>query len=219
MRQLGVFAKYWQPGAVKTRLAASIGHLAAARLHRQCVRTILARAAGLAERRTLMVTPPERLAEFARFAGAAWEVEPQSTGDLGSRMRHYFETSFARGATQVLLIGSDSPTLPVAHLERAFESLARHAVVLGPARDGGYYLVGAAGQPPPIFDGVAWSSDAVWRQTVERLAAARCAFDELPEWYDVDTLDDLQRLRAELETMFPRDDVYEELRREVQAAL
>ncbi|HUY37019.1 MAG TPA: TIGR04282 family arsenosugar biosynthesis glycosyltransferase [Pirellulales bacterium] len=213
-----MFAKFWQPGAVKTRLAASVGPLAAARLHRACLRTVLARTCTLAERRTLMVTPPERLAEFASFAGAAWNVEPQSSGDLGARMRHYFETSFAHGAARVVLIGSDSPTLPVAHIERAFDLLGRHAVVLGPASDGGYYLVGAAAKSPPIFDGVAWSSGEVWRRTVEQLAAAGCSYAELPEWYDIDTYDDLLRLRAELAAMNPRDDVYQALRREVSTA-
>jgi len=211
MRQLGVFAKYWQPGTVKTRLAVSVGPEAAACLHRACVRTVLRRTCALSDRRALLVTPPESIVEFASFAGAAWDVESQSSGDLGARMRHYFEASFSRGATEVVLIGSDSPTLPVVYIERAFELLGRHAVVLGPASDGGYYLIGAAGNAPPVFDGVAWGGDTVWRQTVERLSAAGCSYAELPSWYDVDTIDDLRRLHAELSAMNPRDQIFEDL--------
>ncbi|HVC92329.1 MAG TPA: TIGR04282 family arsenosugar biosynthesis glycosyltransferase [Pirellulales bacterium] len=215
MRQLGVFAKYWRPGTVKTRLAASIGPEAAACLHRACVRTVITRTCTMAARRALVVAPPESLAEFARFAGAAWNVESQSSGDLGERMRRFFEASFARGASEVVLIGSDSPTLPLEYIERAFELLGRHPVVVGPACDGGYYLIGAMGKPPPVFDGVAWGSDAVWRQTVERLTAAGCSHAELPRWYDIDTIDDLRRLHAELSAMNPRDQAYEALWREV----
>jgi hypothetical protein len=218
MRQLGVFAKYWQPGMVKTRLAASIGDLAAARFHRECVRTILARTCTQAEQRVLMVTPPDRLDEFSALADGNWTVLPQPAGDLGSRMRHYFETSFAGGAAQVVLIGSDSPTLPAAYIERAFELLNRHDVVLGPASDGGYYLLATRRAAPPIFDGVAWGSDSVLRQTAQRLAAARLEYCELPPWYDVDTIDDLRRLRAELNSMQPRPEYYESLWREIESA-
>jgi rSAM/selenodomain-associated transferase 1 len=216
MRQLGVFAKYWQPGGVKTRLAASIGQRAAARFHRECVRTILARTRTLAVHRVLMVDPPVRLAEFTEFAGNDWNVLPQSAGDLGARMRQYFDTAFAGGAAQVVLIGSDSPTLPLEYIERAFDRLSRRAVVLGPANDGGYYLLAARRAAPPIFDGVEWGSDRVLRETVERLNAAGCSYCELPPWYDVDTIDDLRRLRAELASMEPRPNEFAALWREIQ---
>src|SRR5207245_1186739 len=103
VRDLGIFAKYWEPGAVKTRLAATVGAEAAARLQREFVRTIAARTGALADRRAFVVTPPERLAEFATLAGPQWSVKRQSSGDLGARMRNYFQTSFADGATYAVL--------------------------------------------------------------------------------------------------------------------
>jgi hypothetical protein len=200
-RQLGIFARFWQPGQVKTRLAAGLGDSAAAALYRSFVQTLVERFGNMPGRRVLAVTPDDRAGEFGGVAGSQWQVEPQGPGELASRMRRYFEKAFAAGMREVVLIGSDSPTLPRRHVELAFELLNEHEVVLGPSADGGYYLVGAACRVPPIFDGVAMSTPAVWQQTVDRLNAAACSFGRLPEWYDIDTLDDLRRLRAELGQM------------------
>ena len=82
----------------------------------------------------------------------------------------------------MVLIGSDSPTMPAQFIDDAFAALDSDPVVLGPSRDGGYYLVGAAGQVPPIFTEIDWSTPAVWRQTVDRLGKAGCRFAELPPW-------------------------------------
>ena len=198
MRQLGIFAKHPQPGRVKTRLAATIGDEPACRLYRAFVETLLARFAGVADRRVLVFSPPERRAEFEPLAGQSWQLAEQSAGDLGQRMRRHFEDAFDDGASRVVLLGSDSPTLPVEYVERAFDLLKEVPVVLGPSDDGGYYLIGAAGRVPLIFDDIAWSSEGVWEQTIRRLRALGRDFRELPSWYDVDDEDDLRRLRKEL---------------------
>ena len=198
MRQLGIFAKYPQPGRVKTRLAASIGDESACRLYRAFVETLLARFAHVGNQRVLAFSPPERRAEFEALGGPCWQLAEQSTGDLGQRMQRYFKDAFERGASRVVLLGSDSPTLPVEYVERAFRLLKEVPVVLGPSDDGGYYLIGAAGQVPPIFDDIAWSSEAVWGQTTNRLRSLGQDFRELPPWYDVDDEEDLRRLKNEL---------------------
>lgn len=198
MRQLGIFAKYPQPGRVKTRLAASIGDEPACRLYRAFVETLLARFSDVADRRILAFSPPERRAEFEALAGRCWQLAEQSAGDLGQRMQRYFKDAFERGASRVVLLGSDSPTLPVEYVEQAFELLNKISVVLGPSDDGGYYLIGAAERVPPIFDDIAWSSEAVWEQTTNRLRSLGQDFRELPPWYDVDDEKDLRRLRDEL---------------------
>jgi len=200
-RQLGIFARFWEPGKVKTRLAARLGDAATAALYRRFVETLAERLGDMPGRRVLAVTPDDRAGEFGEVAGSQWRVEPQGPGELAARMRRYFEKAFAAGMRKAVLIGSDSPTLPRRHVELAFELLHEHEVVLGPSADGGYYLVGAACRVPPIFDGIAMSRPAVWQQTVDRLNAAACSFGRLPDWYDVDTLDDLRRLRAELGQM------------------
>ncbi len=198
MNQLGIFAKYWQAGAVKTRLASAIGPAAASHVYRHFIITLLRRFGQLADRRILAFWPPDKRSEFTTLAGDDWLCVEQAAGDLGARMRHYFETAFAEGARRVVLLGSDSPTLPVAYVQRAFQQLETTPVVLGPTPDGGYYLVGASNEVPPIFDGINWSTPAVWRQTVARLEDKSCPFAQLPEWYDVDELNDLHRLRGEL---------------------
>ncbi len=199
MNQLGVFAKYWLPGAVKTRLAAVVGPRRASQLYLAFLEALLRRCESLDARRTLVYSPESRSGEFQELVGqSSWTLRPQGGGDLGRRLERYLSASFASGAQRVAVIGSDSPNLPLDYVRQAFERLRDHPVVLGPASDGGYYLVGASGAVPPIFDDITWSTDSVWRQTTARLERARIPFAELPAWYDVDDANDLARLRAEL---------------------
>lgn len=219
MLQLGVFAKYWAPGEVKTRLAAAIGEIPAARLHRVFLETLLRRFAGVGDRRVLAYSPAARAAEFAALNAPGWSLESQGDGDLGQRMQAYFRSAFAAGATRVVLIGSDSPTVPEEVIQMAFEALKDRRAVLGPATDGGYYLVGAAEAVPPIFDRMAWSQPAVWAQTVERLQGNDWDFAVLSGWYDVDEVSDLEQLARELEEQHRGDAAFEELRQATAQAL
>ena len=198
MNCFGMFAKFWQPGQVKTRLADRIGAAAAARVYRFFVLTLLSRFETVADRRLLCFAPPERGREFTELAEPHWTAVPQSAGDLGVRMSAFFQQTLVSGADRVVLIGSDSPTLPTSYVAQAFDLLAEHDVVLGPTPDGGYYLIGARGTTPPVFENVAWSTPDVFQQTTERLRAAGLTYQELPSWYDVDELQDLFRLRDEL---------------------
>jgi uncharacterized protein len=209
-RQFGIFAKYWTPGQVKTRLAADVGDEAAALLHRACLETLLRRFWDLDARRVLAFTPAGRAADFAALveslhsSGGAlcsalhWQLEPQSSGDLGAKMDNYFKSAFATGMQRVVLIGSDSPTLPESFVVDAFDRLAENDAVLGPTGDGGYYLIGLSRLVPRLFDKISWSTSAVWPQTLDRLQAVLCSHHVLPLWDDVDTLADLARLRTEL---------------------
>ncbi len=198
-RQLGVFAKYWKPGRVKTRLAKTEGDVRAAELYRIFLQATLRRFSDCDCRRLLVYTPVERRDEFERLANDNWELEPQAVGDLGERMQQYFRASFNLGSTKVLLVGSDSPTLPRSRIDAAFQLLDDCEVVLGPTEDGGYYLIGSTREIPEMFDGIAWSTPQVWSQTVERLRAASVRFRALDVWYDVDDRASLDRLRDELE--------------------
>ena len=195
---LGVFAKYWEPGAVKTRLAATIGQAVAAEICRAFTTTVLVRLREAANAHVIGFDPPQQRAAFTKLGGRHWGLWPQPAGDLGFRMRTFFE--LALGSVQpVVLVGSDSPDLPVAFLERAFAALQSHDVVLGPTRDGGYYLIGAAGKVPPVFEGISWSNDQVWQQTLRRLDEAHLSWHQLPEWYDVDDEQDLNDLLVRLD--------------------
>ena len=219
MRQLAIFAKYWEPGQVKTRLAPAIGARAASRLYRACLTALLRRFAASAEQLRLIYAPADRHVEFANLAGAAWQLRAQGEGDLGQRMARHLAAALQAGAKRVVLIGSDSPDLPSEYIAQAFDALKRSPVVLGPTADGGYYLVGVSGTVPPIFSGIAWSSPAVWSQTLRGLEQAGCPYTVLPEWYDVDEAADLVRLRDELAAQGPLEQPLQELLTAVRNAL
>jgi hypothetical protein len=217
MQKLGIFAKYWEAGQVKTRLAETEGAVRAAALYREFLRTSLQRFSGSTEKCVLAFTPRDRRNEFADLAGDDWELQTQADGDLGQRMKHFFAEAFHGGARQVVLIGSDTPTMPLDILRQAFAALDAPGVVLGPTSDGGYYLVGASRVVPDIFDGISWSTENVWTQTTERLTAADVAFHELPMWYDIDDRESLARLRQELTGHLPQDQDFADLRQVVLA--
>lgn len=194
--RVAVFAKAPVAGLVKTRLIPLLGAEGAAALHERLVRHAMAIAVaadvGPVE---LWCAPDERhpfFAGFARAAGVALRV--QVGADLGERMRHAFDTALSEGAAMVL-IGSDCPAMGAIDVRRAVAALATHDVVLVPAEDGGYVLVGAARPVPSMFDGIDWGSDAVMTQTRERLAAAGARFCELPELWDVDRPADYTRMQ------------------------
>ncbi len=198
MNLLALFAKHWEPGQVKTRLAARLGHDCASEIYLAFLHSLLERLAAAGDQRWLVYTPSNSRAAFQQLAGSSWRLVPQSAGDLGQRMAALFGQAFAAGAQHVVLIGSDCPTLPDVHIEQAFELLNRVAVVLGPATDGGYCLIGASGRVPPIFAGVDWSTDRVCEQTLAHLQSAELPYACLPPWHDIDTPEDLERLRHEL---------------------
>ncbi len=217
---LAIFAKFWQPGAVKTRLAETIGSAAAAAVYREFLRTLLVRFASIATSRELVFTPGDRLAEFRSLAPQAWQLAEQGTGDLGQRMARFFERAFASGRSSVVLIGSDSPTMPSACVGQAFDALEHHSVVLGPCEDGGYYLVGARGdRVPPIFFDINWSTGQVLQQTIARLEQNNIHHAILPTWYDIDSEADLRRLYDELAHVTTKDPIWATLRHQAGSAL
>ena len=119
---------------------------------------------------------------------------PQSGATLGERLGDTLARLLSR-FSPVVMIGSDGPDLPAAFLTRAFDLLRdRIDVVLGPANDGGYYLIGMRSMQPALFERIDWSTDAVAQQTRERAGEAALNLAELPQWHDLDTVADLRAL-------------------------
>ncbi len=200
MTELLLFAKFWEPGRVKTRLAQVIGEAAAAATYRLFVDACLKRLAATGESRTVVFWPPEEREVFERVAiHQGWQCQPQAPGDLGDRMH--------AAAEAVVLLGSDSPNLPVEYVRRAIELLQQADIVLGPAADGGYYLFATRLNRRELFEGVEWSSSRVLEQTLERIhhLQPRPQWALLPAWYDVDEDADLRRLWADLRRMPPSE--------------
>jgi rSAM/selenodomain-associated transferase 1 len=194
-----MFAKRPVAGQVKTRLAAAVSPEWAAQVAEAFLRDAVCRLGHLADRRFLAFAPDDSETYFSAVAGDRFALVPQGDGDLGQRMARFFERVLARDGP-VVLLGTDSPTLPLAFVEQAFAALERADVVLGPATDGGYYLLGSR-RLPPIFDGIAWSGSRVLEDTVARLRERNWRLALLPPWYDVDTPDDWQVLRGHVAAM------------------
>ncbi|MFP6614282.1 MAG: TIGR04282 family arsenosugar biosynthesis glycosyltransferase [Pirellulales bacterium] len=215
MQQLGIFAKYWEAGQVKTRLAKTEGSARAAALYHEFLRTSLQRFAGVADKSVVAYTPGDRRDDFANLAGGDWELRRQSDGDLGQRMQHFFHDALRDRDGRVVLVGADTPTLPLELINEAFAALDTHRAVLGPTTDGGYYLVGLSRCLPEIFDGIPWSTAAVWSQTVAQLEAFDIPFYRLAAWYDVDDHQSFAQLRQELTGQLAHDSKFADLRQVV----
>jgi hypothetical protein len=121
----------------------------------------------------------------------------QGGGSLGDRIEAAFTEGLGAAETMIL-IGSDSPTLPSNLLLRGLQLLEQHEAVLGPTPDGGYYLIGFQRGAIPSLKGVKWSTTSTYQDTIERIMAADLSYATLPPWYDVDTPEDLRLLQAHL---------------------
>lgn len=198
---LVIFAKAPIPGQVKTRLCPPLTPDEAATLHGSFVLDLLERTKLAAAKFTLRIDrylacAPSSDHVFFKIMEERQGVKllDQVGEDLGARMPHAFETLFAKGYQRVLLVGTDVPSLPLEHYQQAVALLETHDLVLGPALDGGYYLIGLTRPAPELFAGIAWSTDRVLAATQEKAAQLGLRTALLPAWRDVDTLDDLRAL-------------------------
>ncbi len=187
--------KFPEPGRVKTRLAAEIGDELAAEVCRYFISQTFACVKSLAEVTPFVAYTPEKKAEeFQRmFPGEQRWFAQISSPDFGARLRHAIQTVLQQDYQAVITIGSDSPSLPPAYLKEAAEAMATHDLVLGPAEDGGYYLIGLKAAPAGLFEGIAWSTEKVLQQTLAAAEQLGLRVHLLPEWYDIDDLPALHR--------------------------
>ena len=188
------FVKYPVPGRVKTRLAEQIGSDVAAELYRNFVMDILATLKKLDVNIINVFDPPDSKEQFQQWLGKECSYFPQVGLDLGQRMKNAFLQAFSGDFDSVIIIGSDVPDLPAKYIELAFDALDTNDVAIGPASDGGYYLIGFARNAflPEAFERISWSSNKVCDQTIDILKKYRQKLYLLPQWHDVDTLVDLK---------------------------
>ena len=192
------FVKFPEPGKVKTRLAATLGAERAAEISRELAETVLKRIPA-GEEVFVIFDPPEKRAEIAAWLHAAGEERtlrciPQAAGDLGVRLERAFAAAFAEGCEAVAAIGSDCVELAPDHFAETWQALETHDVALGPTEDGGYYLLALRAPSPALFAGIAWSTEAVFQQTLDRAAEAGLRAHLLPKLRDVDTEEDWRRV-------------------------
>ncbi len=193
-QRLIVFTRYPRAGLTKTRLIPALGPEGAAGLQRRLAERVLAWA------RRLALHEPVRLelrheggdpAELGRWLGPGLACRPQGPGDLGQRMARAIEEALAQGEERVVLVGSDLPQLNADIMAQAFAALADHSMVLGPATDGGYYLVGLSIPAPAIFQGIAWGTSRVLDETLAAAHDLGLLPHLLPPLADLDRPEDL----------------------------
>ncbi|QHT67598.1 glycosyltransferase [Rhodocytophaga rosea] len=188
--RLIIFVKNPQLGKVKTRLAQTIGNQQALEIYLRLLDHTKDISSQVAANRAVYYTDfidsndiwPED--QFQKYL--------QTGDDLGERMKNAFAAAFAEGFEKVVIIGSDCPQLTSAHIEEAFDLLNAFGAVIGPAVDGGYYLLGMSEFIPELFINKAWSSDQVLRQTLADLNRLEYSFYLLDELRDIDTEEDLK---------------------------
>lgn len=189
-----IFTRYARPGFTKTRLMPLLGPNGAAILHQQFIRMTLDTAQRLWARRMVrreVRYTGARKREMARMFGRQVDYFEQGEGDLGHRLARATTEAFENGDDRVIIIGTDCPLLTAELLDQAFEALDKHDVVLGPAQDGGYYLIGMRANHPELFIGIAWGGPQVLAQTLAACRQRGLGYALLPSLADVDTPDDL----------------------------
>jgi rSAM/selenodomain-associated transferase 1 len=191
-----LFVKFPEPGMVKSRLAASLGQKFVLSLYREFVSDTLDMLRSCGCPVIIAYDPPAYLGRFVTWLGDGHRYLAQIGGNVGERMEQAFQQSFALGFSRVVLMGSDVPDVPCAMIGEAFEALASHNTVIGPSRDGGYYLIGFTRPAffPDVFRKMKWSTESVFQETRQRLARGRRSLHMLPMWRDVDTREDLRNL-------------------------
>ena len=186
---LMVFAKNPVLGTAKTRLAASVGDEKALEIYQFLLKhTATITAASESEKRVFYSSYTE---SGDVFSEEHFSKTLQSQGDLGEKMYAGFQLAFNEQYERVVIIGSDCYELSTNILNQAFEALLSHDFVIGPAKDGGYYLLGMRQLEPAIFQNKTWSHESLYQKTVADFTALNYSFVELPILSDVDYLDDL----------------------------
>lgn len=189
-----VFLRAPRLGKVKTRLARMLGDRKALALYRAFVEDGLATAGGIDAPLRVYGTPAEELDAISAWLGSDLSIYAQKGATLGDRMANAFARAFSDGCSRVVLIGTDAPGLPKAFLMEALKRLEDHSAVIGPATDGGYYLIGFNREnfSPQAFEQISWGGPKVFQQTMAILQKMQASVYILPAWRDIDEADDLR---------------------------
>lgn len=188
-----VFTRYPDPGRTKTRLIALLGAEGAAKLHRQLTETVITQVKELQDILIQVHFTGGNQQLMQEWLGENLTYQKQTEGDLGQRMATAFETAFNNGMEKVVIIGSDCPTLNDQIIASAFAALSQNELVLGPATDGGYYLIGLKRLIPELFSGINWGTSEVLQQTVEIAGNLNLAVAYITTLSDIDRPEDLEK--------------------------
>lgn len=184
-----IFVKNPRLGKAKTRLAATVGNDKALAIYKLLLERTRDESIGLEGDKVVYYSDfvdQDDLWDNSSFLKALQRGE-----ELGEKITHAFQTAFTKGYKRVCIIGSDCYDLTQSRIQNAFESLRQHDVVIGPAQDGGYYLLGMSAFHPKLFTNKRWSTDTVARDTIRDFESGNLRYEILPTLSDVDTEEDL----------------------------
>lgn len=196
-----VFTRYPEPGKTKTRLVPALGADGAADLHRRLTENSMQRFVELQQKRPVEIEVCFDGGDqglMREWLGPGYRYIPQGSGDLGQRMSRAFASAFAAGKKRVLVVGADCPDLSAELLATALDLLETKDLVLGPAMDGGYYLIGLRQMKPDLFLDIKWGTNSVLNSTLARAARLGLSVGLLAVLSDIDRPQDLAVLPAKL---------------------
>jgi rSAM/selenodomain-associated transferase 1 len=204
---LGVFFRIPEYGKVKRRLAAEIGDEAALQAYKEILdaalenvlKVLTADLYGFYDGGNIFDLPflsHEGGRGSSQSLNLPLVYRPQESGSLGERLYNAFEWLSRKGYSKIVLAGSDSPDMPASYISDAFKNLESRDLVLGPTEDGGYYLIGMRGPHRLLMGDIPWGTGMVLQQTLRLAAGEGISYSLLPEWYDIDTRENLLRWKA-----------------------
>jgi len=208
MNRLIIFSRYPAPGSTKTRLIPALGAEGAATLHRKMAERMVQEGRLLRDRFNLNLSlylyfTGGSLNQLQTWLGSDLHYQLQSEGSLGDRLKAALEDLFSVTSPTtpqpVIIIGTDCPGISTDLLMRSFQALQQSDLVIGPAFDGGYYLIGLKQYHPDLFEGITWSSDRVFSETIAIAQAQGLSWVELERLPDIDRPEDLPYLPPELQ--------------------
>ncbi|MDZ4822938.1 MAG: TIGR04282 family arsenosugar biosynthesis glycosyltransferase [Flavobacteriales bacterium] len=191
-KALILFTKNPEAGKVKTRLAATIGNEAALKVYNQLLLYTVSATEYLPV--DMFVFYSDHIPQDDIFSNKNYIKEMQQGMDLGERMKNAFASTFERGYAEIVIIGADCPDISSAIIMNAFDDLNNNDVVIGPAEDGGYYLLGLKALHTELFEDIEWSTEKVLHHTITKCKASKHIYHLLPVLNDIDVEKDLVHL-------------------------
>ncbi len=190
---IAVFAKEPVPWTVKTRLAPPLDGMQSARLAGALIKDTVDMINSMDEfkNKVLYYYPSSGAGYFGKIAGHKWDIKLQEGKGLKERMSAAFGSIIKKNGPPAVIIGTDLPGLPISFLQASIRVLKRDDIVIGPSRDGGFYLIGVSGYFPQLFEKIRWSTSNAFGDLVNNINSLDLSFHVLPEWFDIDDMDGL----------------------------
>lgn len=185
-----VFTKNPEKGKVKTRLAKTVGNTKALQVYQKLLRITKSATDQLDVSKQIWYS--RFIDDDDIWSDGQYEKHLQKGDNLGLRMQHAFNKAFADGYQKVVIIGSDCSTLTPKLVEDSFQALEKNQAVIGPAKDGGYYLLGTSAFYPSIFEDKSWSTSSVFEETIQKFEEMNLSYKQLSVLNDIDTVEDLK---------------------------